>query len=124
MNNCCCAELVVDEGQQIELSVETDGGIEVGVAEQFVIGGGGNYQSKTVNITPTESAQSQTVQADVGYDALDEVEVNVAAIADDYVGSAVPRRASSSLTESGATVTAPAGYYANQASNNIQTAQW
>lgn len=121
MNNCCCAELVVDEGQQIELSVETDGGIEVGVAEQFVIGGGGNYQSKTVNITPTESAQSQTVQADVGYDALDEVEVNVAAIADDYVGSAVPRRASSSLSASGATVTAPAGYYANQASKSVQS---
>ena len=124
MNNCCCAELVVDEGQQIELNVESDGGIEVGVAEQFVIGGGGNYQDKTVNITPTESAQSQTVRADVGYDALDEVEVNVAAIADDYVGSAVPRRASSSLTESGATITAPAGYYANQASKTIQTAQW
>lgn len=124
MNNCCCAELVVDEGQQIELNVESDGGIEVGVAEQFVIGAGGNYQSKTVNITPTESAQSQTVRADVGYDALDEVEVNVAAIADDYVGSAVPRKSSANVAINGAKFTAPAGYYASDAEKTMTTAAW
>lgn len=121
MNNCCCAELVVDEGQQIELSVETDGGIEVGVAEQFVIGAGGNYQSKTVNITPTESAQSQTVRADVGYDALDEVEVNVAAVSDTYVGSAVPRKNSANVAINGAKFTAPAGYYASDAEKTMMT---
>lgn len=124
MNNCCCAELVVDEGQQIELSVETDGGIEVGVAEQFVIGGGGNYQSKTVNITPTESAQSQTVQADVGYDALDEVEVNVAAIADDYVGSAVPRKGVADVAINGDKFAAPSGYYASAVEKTMPTASW
>lgn len=72
-------------------------------------------QSKTV--TPTES--QQIVEAGEGYYALDTVTVN--AIDSSYVGSGVSRRSSSDLTVSGATVTAPAGYYSAQASKSVAT---
>lgn len=70
-------------------------------------------QSKTV--TPTES--QQIVEAGEGYYALDKV--TVSAISSSYVGSGVTRRTSSDLTASGATVTAPAGYYASSASKAV-----
>lgn len=70
-------------------------------------------QSKTVQ--PTESAQSVT--PDTGYGALGAV--NVGAIPSNYVGSGVTQRASSDLTASGATVTAPAGYYSSAASKSV-----
>ena len=76
-------------------------------------------QDKSVSITPSETAQSQTVSADSGYDGLDEVSVSVGAIASDYVGSGITRQSSSDLTASGATVTAPAGYYASAASKSV-----
>lgn len=87
-------------------------------------GGGGpvNLQSKSVSYTPTESAQTDQVTADQGYDGLSEVDVSVGAISSSYVGSAVPRKSSSDLTESGATVTAPSGYYENSASKAIANA--
>ncbi len=70
-------------------------------------------QSKSV--TPTES--QQVVEPDEGYYALDEV--TVGAISSSYVGSGITRRSSSDLTASGATVTAPAGYYASSASKSV-----
>ncbi|MCR5450702.1 MAG: hypothetical protein K6F23_15055 [Solobacterium sp.] len=72
-------------------------------------------QSKTAN--PTES--QQVIEADEGYYALDKV--TVGAISSSYVGSGVSRRSSSDLTVSGATVTAPAGYYSAQASKSVAT---
>lgn len=72
-------------------------------------------QSKTV--TPTES--QQVIEADEGYYALDTV--TVGAISSSYVGSGVTRRSSSDLTVSGATVTAPAGYYSASASKAVAT---
>ena len=78
-----------------------------------------SMQTKTVSYTPTESAQSGAVTADVGYDGLDTVNVSVGAISSSYVGSGITRRSSSDLTASGNTVTAPAGYYESAASKAV-----
>ena len=85
-------------------------------------GGGGSMQVKSVSYTPSETAISAAVTPDVGYDGLSRVNVSVGAIDPTYVGSSVPRKSSSDLTASGATVTAPAGYYENAASKAIPSA--
>lgn len=78
-----------------------------------------SLQAKTKSYTPTESSQSENVTADTGYDGLQKVSVSVGAISSSYVGSGVARKSSSDLTASGATVTAPAGYYASAASKSV-----
>ena len=70
-------------------------------------------QDKTV--TPTESVQ--IVGYDSGYTGLEHVTVQ--AISSEYVGSDVPRNTSSDLSVSGASVTAPAGYYANDVTTSV-----
>lgn len=84
-------------------------------------GGGGTptLQTKSVSYTPTESAQTATITADAGYDGLEEVDISVGAISSSYIGSGITQRTSSDLTASGATVTAPAGYYASDASKAV-----
>ena len=78
-----------------------------------VSGGTPTLQNKTVS--PSESQQS--IQADSGYDGLDTVIVD--AISSTYVGSGIARKSSTDLTTSGATVTVPAGYYAEAASKSV-----
>ena len=69
--------------------------------------------------TKTETAQTETVTADSGYDGLDTVSVSVGAISSTYVGTGITRRSSSDLTASGATVTVPSGYYSAQGSKAV-----
>ena len=76
-------------------------------------------QTKTKTYTPTESAQTESVSADSGYDGLDTVSISVGAIDSTYVGSGITQRSSSDLTASGATVTVPSGYYSTQASKSV-----
>lgn len=78
-----------------------------------------SLQTKTKSYTPTESAQTESVSADEGYDGIDTVSISVGAISSTYVGSGVARNDSTDLTASGATVTAPAGYYENAASKAV-----
>lgn len=66
-------------------------------------------------ITPTESQQTAIPGSTY---ALEPILVD--GIPTTYVGSGVTRRTSSSLTESGGTVTAPAGYYAADATFQFQ----
>lgn len=84
-----------------------------------VSGGQPNLQSKTKTYTPTESAQTESVSADSGYDGLDTVSISVGAISNTYVGTGITRRSSTDLTASGATVTVPSGYYSAQASKSV-----
>ena len=84
-------------------------------------GGSPNLQSKTKSYTPSETAQSESVTADTGYDGLDTVDISVGAISPTYVGSGITQRDSTALSASGATVTAPAGYYANAATKTISS---
>lgn len=90
-------------------------------ANVSVSGGTPVLQTITKSYTPTESAQSETITAGTGYDGIEEVDVTVSAISSTYVGSGVTRRDSTNLSVSGATVTAPAGYYASSASKSVSS---
>lgn len=76
-------------------------------------------QTITKSYTPTESQQTETITAGNGYDGIEEVDVTVGAISSTYIGSEITQRSSSDLTVSGATVTAPAGYYSTAASKSV-----
>ena len=84
------------------------------------ISGGGTLQTKTKTYTPTESAQSEDVTPDEGYDGLDKVSVSVGAISSTYIGSDIPTKSSTDMTSSGLTVTAPSGYYSSSASKTLE----
>ena len=107
----------------IELQVLGNDAIPLNVTETSTIplevtmstGGGAVINNQDKSVTPTESVQSIT--ADIGYTGLGTV--TVGAISSDYVGSEVPRKSSADLTASGATVTAPSGYYESSASKSV-----
>lgn len=67
-------------------------------------------------ITPTESEQTAVAANKYTLGA-----VKVAAIPSTYIGSGITSRSSTDLTVSGATVSVPAGYYAETASKSVST---
>ena len=69
------------------------------------------------DVDPTES--SQTITPGTSYDGLASVQIN--AISSTYVGSDIPQNDSTDLSASGATVTAPTGYYADDATYTISS---
>lgn len=71
---------------------------------------------KSLNITPSESTQTFNALRITGYKP-----VSVSAVSSTYVGSGIARKSSTDLTVSGATVTAPAGYYAEAASKSVSS---
>ena len=70
-----------------------------------------------VVITPSESQQTAATYGDF----FDGGQAIVQAIPSNYVGSGITRRDTTDLTASGATVTAPAGYYASAASKAVSS---
>lgn len=76
-------------------------------------------QTITKTYNPTESQQTETITAGSGYDGIEEVDVTVNAIPSNYVGTGIARKSSTDLTASGATVTAPAGYYESSATKTV-----
>ena len=90
--------------------------VSFGVSTQIVAGTTDEYAGP-YSVTPSESAQTLDTDGLLMTD-----DVNVSAIPSDYVGSDVPRHDSSDLVTSGATVSVPAGYYAENASKSIQNA--
>lgn len=82
------------------------------------------YKNVNVAVSPTLQSKSasptesqQTITADTGYDGLSSVQIN--AISSSYIGSGVTQNDSTDLTVSGATVTVPAGYYAEQETKSV-----
>ena len=77
------------------------------------------YLTKTY--TPTESEQTDYITIPSGKTGIGEVDITIEPISNSYIGSGITQRSSSDLTASGATVTAPAGYYANAATKTISS---
>ena len=97
----------------------TEGYVDSGTSGTLSVNAVATYQLETqagATITPTESAQTA-----VGANKYTLGDVDVAAIPSNYVGSAVPQNDSADLVVSHDTVTAPSGYYANNASATVQS---
>ena len=88
-----------------------------GFSQVTVEAGGSTINNQDKSVSPTES--QQIIEADSGYTGLGTV--TVGAISSTYVGSGISRKSSSDLTASGATVTAPAGYYSSNATKTISS---
>lgn len=69
---------------------------------------------ESLGVTPSESEQTFNASDVDGYKP-----VTVSAISSTYVGSGITQRSSTDLTVSGATITAPAGYYSAAASKSV-----
>ena len=93
------------------------GYVSSGTAGTVTASGSNTSQLSTqagTTITPTESEQTAVAKGKFTTGI-----VKVGAISSTYVGSDIPQNDSDDLTASGATVTAPAGYYAQEATKTI-----
>ena len=70
----------------------------------------------SLSVTPTESEQTFNSSSVDGYKP-----VTVGAISSTYVGSGIDRRDDTDLSANGATVTVPAGYYAEQETKSVSS---
>ena len=80
------------------------------------VGGGGSPTIESLEVTPTETEQTYNSSSVDGYKP-----VVVGAISSTYVGSGITRRDDTDLSTSGATVTVPSGYYAEQETKSVST---
>ena len=95
------------------------GYVNSGTAGTITVSGSNTSQLSTQEgstITPTESEQTAVASGKYTTGA-----VKVGAISSTYVGSGITSCSSSDLTASGATVIAPAGFYASNASKSVTT---
>lgn len=86
-----------------------------GVRTQGTNSGGSTINNQNKTVTPDETQKDVTY--DSGYTGLGTVTVE--AISSTYVGTGITRRSSSDLSDSGATVTVPSGYYASQGTKSV-----
>ena len=110
-------DLEVEENiLQVDLDVEDQSiQADLEVATPIIVVGG-EYYDGPYSVTPTEDPQTlETEELKMAHD------VSIGAIPSDYVGSSIDRRTSSDLSASGKTVTAPAGYYAEEVSKDVAT---
>lgn len=96
------------------------GYVSAGTAGTITVSGSNTQQLTTQaakTVTPTESEQT-AVASGVYTTGV----VKVGAISSTYVGSDITQRDETDLTASGATVTVPSGYYAEQETKSVATA--
>lgn len=96
-----------------------EGYVTSGTEGTVTVSGSASMQLDTESgktITPTESAQTA-----VGENVYTLGEITVDAIPSDYVGSGIPKKSSSDLTASGATVSVPSGFYEESTSKSVQS---
>ena len=93
------------------------GWVASGTSGTITVSGSNTSQLTTQaakTVTPTEAEQTAVASGRYTTGV-----VKVGAISSSYVGSGITRRTSTDLTVSGATVTAPSGYYASSASKSV-----
>lgn len=114
MTSCRCVRLRVDGGTSATVRVNDPPAVTFGSSAYVPYVPQVDEYQGPYQVTPTESAQ--VLETDTLH--MDD-DVTVDAIPSGYVGSTVDRRDSDDLAASGATVTAPAGYYAEPASKAV-----
>jgi len=98
-------------------SITTNGtGIDVTNYAAVDVSVGSSPTIDSLSVTPTESEQTFNSSSIDGYKP-----VVVAAISSTYVGSGITRRDDTDLSANGATVTVPAGYYADAETKSVSS---